>query len=115
LRLEQVNLVLENSGSRHRFGLTGVPPATLAAPLDLRGDIVLPSLSEWQRAEGQVYTRLDFVDAAQAKAWLPLPIELRSGRGALRGWLEFAAGEPREFTLDLELDDLRTRLRSNLP
>ncbi len=114
LRLEQVNLVLENSGKRHRFGLTAVPPGALAAPLDLRGDILLPSFNEWPRAQGRLYSRLDFVDVAQAKAWLPLPFELRSGRGALRGWLEFGDGEPRDLTLDLELDDVRTRLKSNL-
>jgi len=115
LRLEQVNLVLENSGTRHRFGLTAVPPAALAAPLDLRGEVTLPTLAEWQRAAGRVYTRLDFVDVAQAKAWLPLPFDLKSGRGALRTWLEFDAGEPRDVTLDLELDDVRTRLKSSLP
>lgn len=115
LRLEQVNLLLENSGSRHRFGLTAVPPAALAAPLDLRGDVTLPTLAEWHHAKGNVYARLDFIDAAQAKAWLPLPFDLRSGRGALRTWLEFDVGEPRNVTLDLELDDVRTRLKATLP
>lgn len=115
LRLDRVNLLIENSGERHRFGLTAVPPAGLAAPLDVRGDISMPSASEIHNARGSVYMRLDYTDVAAWKAWLPLPFELKSGRGALRGWIEFAEGEVRDVTLDLELDDFKTRFKANLP
>ena len=115
LRLERVNLLIENSGERHRFGLTAVPPTALAAPLDVRGDISMRSAGEISTARGRVYTRLDYADVAAWKAWLPLPFELKSGRGALRGWMEFAEGEARDVTIDVELDDFRTRFRTNLP
>jgi uncharacterized protein (TIGR02099 family) len=115
LRLESVNLLLENTGPRHRFGLTAVPPAALAAPLDVRGDISMPSVNEMHKAQGRVYARLDYADVAAWRSWLPLPFELRSGRGALRGWIEFAESEVRDITMDLELDDFRTRLKPNLP
>lgn len=115
LRLDRVNLLLENSGQRHRFGLTAVPPAALASPLDVRGDISMPSARELQKASGRIYTRLDYADVAAWKAWLPLPFDLKSGRGALRGWFEFAAAEVRDVTIDLELDDFRTRLKAGLP
>jgi uncharacterized protein (TIGR02099 family) len=115
LRLDRVNLLLENSGRRHRFGLTAVPPVALASPLDVRGDITLPSVKEMHSARGRVYTRLDYADMAAWKAWVPLPFELKSGQGALRGWIDFAEGAVSDVTLDLELDDFRTRLKANLP
>ena len=115
LRLDKVNLLLENTGDRHRFGLTAVPPAAFAAPLDVRGDISMPSVNEIHNAHGRIYARLDYTDVAAWKAWLPLPFELKSGRGALRGWIEFAEGEVRDVTIDLELDDFRSRLKPNLP
>jgi hypothetical protein len=112
LRLESVNLLLENSGRRHRFGLTAVPPAALASPLDVRGDISMPSARELQKASGRIYTRLDYADVAAWKSWLPLPFDLKSGRGALRGWFEFAEAGMRDVTIDLVLDDFRTRLKA---
>ena len=39
LVLQHVQFRLENRFGHHPFGLTGVPPAELAEPLDLRGDI----------------------------------------------------------------------------
>ena len=115
LRLDRVNLLLENAGTQHRFGLTAVPPAALASPLDVRGDISVPSAREIHSASGRVYTRLDYADVGAWKAWLPLPFGLKSGRGALRGWIEFADSEVRDVTIDLELNDFRTRLKPNLP
>lgn len=115
LRLDQVNLLLENSGRRHRFGLTAVPPPSLASPIDVRGNISMPLARDFSMAEGRVYARLDYADIARWKPWLPLPFDTKSGRGALRGWIEIAAGEVRDVTIDLELDEFRTRLKANLP
>ena len=39
LVLDRVQFRLESQFGRHRFGLKGTPPATLAAPIDLRGDV----------------------------------------------------------------------------
>ncbi|MFS8086935.1 MAG: YhdP family protein, partial [Acidobacteriota bacterium] len=115
LRLDQVHLLLENSGRRHRFGLTAVPPPALAAPLDVRGELSMPTFNDLHNAQGRVYARLDYADVAAWKMWLPLPFALKSGRGALRGWTEFAEGELRDVTIDLELDDFRATLKPDLP
>ena len=115
IRFEQVNLLLENRGSRHRFGLTANPPSELAAPIDVRGEVTLDSIADIAKAPGRVYLRLDYADVAAWKPWLPLPIDLKSGRGAVRGWVEFAAGDVHDLTMDVELDDVRSRLKANLP
>ena len=39
LELERLQLRIVNSGSRHRIALRAVPPAALASPLDVRGDL----------------------------------------------------------------------------
>src|SRR5438876_506705 len=110
----RVEFRLENRFGRHRFGLTGVPPAEVAAPIDIRGDVRGRSLGEWHASSGRLYARLDYADVAAWRVWLPLPIDLRSGKGALRVWLEYAGGEPREIVADLVLTDVETRLAPEL-
>ncbi|HEX8010943.1 MAG TPA: YhdP family protein [Casimicrobiaceae bacterium] len=114
LALKRVEFRLENRFGRHRFGLRGVPPAEVAAPVDLRGDVRGRSLSEWRAWSGQLYARLDYADVAAWRAWLPLPVDVRSGKGALRVWLEYAQGEPRQMVADLVLADVQTRLAPEL-
>ncbi len=114
LELKRVEFRLENRFGRHRFGLTGTPPAEVAAPIDLRGDVNGRSLREWRTSSGRLYARLDYADVAAWRAWLPLPIDVRSGKGALRVWLEYANGEPREMVADLVLTNVQTRLAPEL-
>ena len=45
LELKHLNFQLDNSGSRHRFGLTADPPRQLAARVDIRGEDALHFLS----------------------------------------------------------------------
>ncbi|MEO8132930.1 MAG: YhdP family protein [Betaproteobacteria bacterium] len=115
LRLDQVNFLIENSFRRHRFGMTGVPPPSLAAPIDIRGEFTNASAASLSQAEGRIYSRLDYIDVAAAKKWLPLPFEMRTGRGAVRNWIEFESGAISDVTMDLELDEVRTRLKPRLP
>ena len=110
LILDRVTFRLESGFGGHRFGLTGQPPAELAAPIDIRGDVTGRSIREWQKAEGRFYVRLDYADIAAWHEWLPLPIEINSGKGAMRAWFTFADGQLREVVADVELADVRTRL-----
>ena len=115
LVLDRVQLRLENRFGRHRFGIAGTPPADIAAPLDMRGDVKGGSLRDWQRAEGRLYVRLDYADVEAWREWLPLPPAIAKGKGALRVWFDFAHGEAREIVADLELADARVRLDDKLP
>ncbi len=113
--LDRVQFRLENGFGHHRFGLKGAPPAELAAPLDLRGDIRAGSMKEWQQAAGQLYVRLDYADVEAWREWLPLPVAITSGKGALRVWFRFAGGEASEIVADLELADVKAKLGERLP
>jgi hypothetical protein len=69
LVLDRVQFRLENRFGRHRFGLKGTPPADLAAPLDLRGDLELDSMKNWQNAQGTLFVRLDVAAIASRAVW----------------------------------------------
>ncbi|HKW81488.1 MAG TPA: YhdP family protein, partial [Casimicrobiaceae bacterium] len=115
LLLEHVSLLLENRAGRHRFGLTATPPSNLAAPVDLRGDFAGGTLADWHSASGRLYARLDYADIGAWRQWLPATLPVSEGKGALRVWLEFAQGEPRDVVADLVLSDVQAKLASDLP
>jgi uncharacterized protein (TIGR02099 family) len=114
LLLDHVQFRLEQRFGRHRAGLTGVPPAELAAPIDLRADVT-GSLRDLQSLRGKVYVRLDYADVAAWREWLPLPFAIDSGKGALRVWLDVAQSRTLDATADLELADVRATLGEHLP
>ncbi len=115
LVLDNVHFRLESRFGRHRFGLRGTPPAALAAPVDVRGDVRRGAGGDWSRATGKLYARLDYADIAAAGEWLPLPVAIARGKGALRLWLDLVDGKPTEVVADLALADVRTKLGPDLP
>ena len=114
LVLDRVQLLLESGFGRHRFGLRGTPPGTLAGPIDVRGDLRGVSSKDWHSAAGRLYVRLDYADVAAWHQWLPLPVPIASGKGALRVWFEFAGDEPKEIIADLELAGVKAKLGADL-
>jgi uncharacterized protein (TIGR02099 family) len=114
LELTRVEFRMENRFGRHRFGLTGAPPPEIAAPIDLRGDITGRSLAGWRASSGRLYARLDYADVAAWQAWLPLPYAIKSGKGAVRVWLEYSDGEARAGVADLVLVDVQATLAPEL-
>ena len=114
LVLDQVQFRLDSRFGRHRFGLRGAPPPELAAPIDVRGDLAGASVNELQHANGKLYIRLDYADIAAWNEWLPLPVPIASGKGALRVWFDLADGGPKEIVADLELADVKAKLGAEL-
>src|SRR5205823_12817044 len=93
----------------------GMPPSELASPVDFRGDVVGLAPSDWQKAGGRFYLRLDYADVAALREYLSLRLPVDSGKGALRLWMELADGQPRDLNADLVLADVQTRLADDLP
>jgi uncharacterized protein (TIGR02099 family) len=115
LELKNVFLRVQSRGSRHRFGLRAAPPAELAAPVDVRGDLTgatVRSLAEWN---GRLFLQLDYADLAAWRAWFDYPIELPRGAGGLRTWLSFSKNRLTDVIADVSLADVRTRLAARLP
>src|SRR5215471_427722 len=115
LTLQHVEFRLESLFGRHRFGLKGAPPPEMSAPIDLRGELNAYSLTNWGATAGRLYVRLDYADVAAWRQWLPMPVPITSGKGALRLWFDFVAGEPRELTADVVLTDVQAKLAPDLP
>lgn len=115
LVLEDVGFALDNDGRNHRFGLSALPPPALAARLDIRGDFRGRDLETLESWKGRLYAAIDYADLAVWRQWVDYPLALPHGRGALRGWLEFAEGGLRGMTADLALEDVRLRLSPRLP
>jgi len=116
LLLRNVELVVRNDGDQHRFGLRAVPPNELAGPLDLRGDMngsTVAALAQWT---GRLFAKLDAADVAAWRTWVPFPIDIYQGAGALRVWL--TVGRQMRLTdliADVRLANVRTRLAPELP
>jgi uncharacterized protein YhdP len=115
LELQQVNLLIESSFGHHRFALRALPPAGLATPLDVRGDLQGSSFDDISDWRGQLFTQLYYTDVTAWRPWLDLPGEFSRGRGALRGWLGIEDGKVAQITADLDLRDAVTRLSEDVP
>jgi uncharacterized protein (TIGR02099 family) len=112
-----VDLLLENQDDRHRFGIRAIPPAELAAQLDMRGDFTGRSLDNPEQWQGQLFLRIDQADVSAWQAWLPFPreIELKRGMGGLRMWMGMDGPDIRKLTVDMRLNNVKTQLAKNLP
>ncbi len=115
LILDQVNLRIENLFSHHRFALHAVPPVELATPLDIRGDFYGKNFDQLKQWHGQLFAQIDYTNILAWSPWLKLPAQLSSGRGALRAWLGIKDGKLNEFTADMALRDVATRLSAEVP
>lgn len=116
LALEHLQLRIVNQGQRHRIGLRATPPAALASPLDIRGDLRGGDFRELAESlTGQLFVQLDHVDIAAWRQWIDFPVHFPHGTGALRAWLTFARNELSAITADVQLRDVRAKLGAELP
>lgn len=114
LVLEDLQFGLDNSGRRHRFGLSALPPTALSARIDLRGEVYGDVHEALEHFSGKLYLEVDHADLAGWQPWVDYPVDLPRGRGGLRLWGTLAEGESK-LSADLSLADLRIRLGEKLP
>ena len=109
LRLQNVNIRMQNSGDTHRIGMTAVPPSELAAPLDIRGELVGSDVRKISNWDGLAYVRADYANLGALTRYLPLPIALTKGEGGLQAWFEFEDGQAVAVTTDVAVRNARLR------
>lgn len=115
LVLEDLNFSLDNGGKHHRFGLTALPPETLASKVDVRGDFSGRDIDQLESWSGQAYAEINYADLAVWQQWIDYPLSLPHGHGAVRAWLGFAEGGLREISADVLLHDVSLSLNKDLP
>ena len=110
VRLQNVNIRLVNSGSNHSLGMNAVPPAELAAPLDIRCEFTgsdMRKISDW---DGLAYVRSDYANLGALTRYFPLPLQVSRGEGGMQAWFEFENGQPVAVTTDLVVKNARIQL-----
>jgi uncharacterized protein (TIGR02099 family) len=115
LQLDKVNFRLDNAGSIHKFGLSGLPPAALASAINARGEFRGRTARDLQAWTGRLYVEFDQVSLPLAQAWIDTPLEISSGTGSLRVWLELAGTRVTSATAEVGLANVRARLEPGLP
>jgi uncharacterized protein (TIGR02099 family) len=118
LLLSGVDIVLRNQGRSHQFALKAMPPAEIAAPLDVRASFVHPlfskKISDATNWTGELYTDLRNTDLAAWKTYVDFPFDLQQAKGSMRAWLAFDHARVADFTADLSLSNVVTQLRRDL-
>ncbi|MDB5768763.1 MAG: putative exported protein [Collimonas fungivorans] len=118
LVLTNIDLVLQNRWRRHQLSARATPPASFAAPLDVRANFVHPvfthKTADVKRWTGTLYANLHDADLTVWKPYFDYPVEISQGKGAVQAWLDLDHAKMSNFTADLELNDLAMRLRPDL-
>lgn len=114
LGLDDVDLRIERTAGRYRFGLQGRPNAALASRVDVRGDLVSDRPADARRWEGQVYARLIDGYLEGLKPWVDYPLPL-SGDGDVEAWISISGGALRSANIDFSLADFAMQLSDELP
>lgn len=119
LELDKFNLLVRNEWRHHRLAIQASPPASLAAPIDIRVNLHQSlfakkklDLSSWS---GEVFLDLKDADLPKLKAYVTLPFTLERSVGAVKAWLRLDSGHVADLTADLALRDVLGRFRQDLP
>lgn len=115
LELSSVSLLVRNSGELHRFALRAVTARELASALDMRGELRGSSLTQPSEWVGRLFAELDYADLAAWRQWFDYPVEVRSGHGGVRLWLDFARLQVTDVTADVTLTRVAARAAPDLP
>ncbi len=115
IRLSQLNLKIENPAwdalrGHHRFALKAQPSAISQRQLDIRGNVFGRDVSQWQHWYGTVYADIQSAQLADIKQWVDLPLDLQSGYGNTRLWLDFDEGQIERVSGDVDVQNLTTQL-----
>ena len=119
LDLPDVSFLLQNQWRHHRFALKATPAASLAAPLDIRGDFQHPvfakKISDVSLWTGDLYADLRRADLAALKTYVDYPADVKKAYGSVRAWLHMDKGRMADLTADLSLADVQGKFRADLP
>ena len=115
LSLNKLNLTLENPAWRslfgqHRFNLSVMPSVGTAKILIANGSFVGRDISQINTWHGKLQLEAQATDLTAWKPWLDYPLEMQSGTGDSKIWLDFANSKINNVKADVTLTNLSTKL-----
>lgn len=117
--LERVDFVMRNTLRRHQLRLDATPPPAWGERFSVRGAFAEPlwlvSPDRWRGWHGQAYVEFPKVDVAQLRRHADLGLDLVSGQGTLRAWVDLAEARITGGVADVALADVDARLGRRLP
>src|SRR5712691_2916489 len=115
LELPEFNFVLRNGFLGHRFAFKAKPSAELASALDVRGDLDGLDAGDPGAWVGQVYAEFEYTDLVTWRRWVDYPVDIRSGQGGVRLWLNLRGKTSTELTADVALSNVAGRVAKDAP
>lgn len=119
LTLSGVDLVVRNTARRHSIRLDATPPAAWGDRFTVTGQFRRGFLStrpgRWQDWDGQLHADFARVDLRELRRHVQARWQVESGHGAVRAWIDVAAGRPVGGAADLSIAQVATRLGQDLP
>ena len=118
LLLQQVDVHLNNSWRHHQLALTAVPPVAIGAPIDVRAQFDHPRFArhpaDAKQWVGELFADIRDTDLALWKTYIDYPFEVARGAGSVRAWLSLDHALLVNFTADLNVAHVESRLRKDL-
>jgi uncharacterized protein (TIGR02099 family) len=118
LALNQVALVVRNSGRGHALRLDATPPDPWGERFSVMGVLTQPLLSrkksQWQDWSGQLFAGFTRVDLSELRRYADLGVDLKQGSGAMRAWVDVAQGQLVGGTADVALTEVDVTLGRGL-
>ncbi len=121
LALTQVDAVMRNGRRSHSMRLDATPAPQWGERFSLRGIFKQPLLSteagRWADWSGQLYAAFDRVDVSHIKQYVSLDtfgIDLRTGNGSLRAWVDVRKGQLTGGVADVALREVNVQLGKTL-
>ncbi len=117
LALTNVDWVVRNGHKRHAMRLDATPPAEWGDRFSLRGifrqSLLIRGAGDFSGWTGQMFGDFQRVDLSRVRQYAnmdTLGVELLRGHGALRAWVDVAAGQFKAGTADVALQDVDARM-----
>ncbi|MGQ0443145.1 MAG: YhdP family phospholipid transporter, partial [Methylophilaceae bacterium] len=116
LSFNKLNLTLENPAWRrllghHVFKLTAVPSVGTAKPLIAKGSFFGRNVSKIKAWHGKLTVEASDADLTAWAPWWDYPMEVQSGTGNGKIWLDFANSQIDEAKADFTLVNLSAKLK----
>lgn len=119
LSLKNLNLKLKNPSfnslfGQHKFELSALANTATTLPIIADGRFVGSDVSKMDNWYGEFYAEVNQADLTVWKPWLDFPVNILSGTGNTKVWLEFADAKVEKIKTDSSLSHFSVALNNSV-